>query len=82
MKFKLNDRVRYVSNKHGDNHCNPLWNGLSGKVVGTIDELYSNDDSNKDLVYGVQWGDKHHHNSYRRTDLQLHQILPEELFAL
>ena len=82
MKFKLGDKVRYVSNKHGDCLGNPLWNGLSGKVVGTIDELYGQNDDTDVLVYGVQWDKKHNHNAYKSVDLENHLILPKELFTL
>jgi hypothetical protein len=36
MKFKIGDKVKYVSGRHGDSEVNPLWGGEQGKIKGTI----------------------------------------------
>jgi hypothetical protein len=35
-KFKVGDRVKYVSDKYGDIDSNPKWGGICGNVIGTI----------------------------------------------
>ena len=62
MKFKVGDRVKYISFIFGDHSYNPLWGGRHGKVVGTI--------SNIDYEYLVDW-DNGHTNTYDDDDLEL-----------
>lgn len=40
FKFKVGDRVRYVSGRWGNSPLNPLWN--TQKIAGTIKELLTN----------------------------------------
>lgn len=42
-KFKIGDRVKYVSGKWADSKSNPLWGGEYGKIIGTIEGVWGKD---------------------------------------
>ena len=62
MKFKNDDKVKYVSGKYGDTESNPLWNGCYGKIEGTIIE-------NSYGWFNVYW-DNGLRNGYEECDLE------------
>lgn len=65
MKFKIGDKVKYVSGEHGEEANNPVWNGKYGKVIGTI-----NGEITDYRMYPVKWSNGQH-NSYYEFDLEL-----------
>jgi hypothetical protein len=79
-KFKVGDRVIYVSGGFGDRTNNPLWGGSQGNIVGTVEELFEN-------WIRVRF-DNSCGNSYYECDLELHVkpikppkvTLPDSLF--
>ncbi len=79
MKFKLGDRVKYMSGEYGSSPSNPLFNGkwnCCGTVVFII--------STRRCPVRVDWDNKES-NVYEHHDLA-HWIdqhaLPEELFEI
>lgn len=62
-KFKVGDKVKYVSGAHGDSYNNPLWEGMYGNIVGKVVE--SNDTA---LPISVAWA-LGGHNVYKPEDL-------------
>jgi len=63
--LRLGDRVKYVSNNHGERPDNPLWGGKFGKVLGTVYKIWDG----SSLSIGVSW-DNDHHNGYNKMDLE------------
>lgn len=61
--FKIGDKVKYVSGRHGDSRANPLWNGQLGQVIGEIDEILDED------YILVKWN-TYRTNSYSSRDLE------------
>lgn len=49
-RFKLNDRVRLVSNYFGDDKTNPVWGGECGNTSGCIINF-----SSDELNIEVKW---------------------------
>lgn len=67
MKFKVGDRVIYVSGYHGSSSDNPLWNKFN--IVGTITCIA---DSSDGLPITVKW-DNDIINYYTEIDLELYK---------
>ena len=68
--FKAGDRVKLISEAHGDHLSNPLWGGKCGKVSGVV---YKPDYeilviSFEDTVF-VNWNNGQH-NCYSIRDLE------------
>jgi hypothetical protein len=77
--IQVGTRVIYVSGNHHEGSNNPLWGGMYGHVVGTVDKL-----KRSGMPLTVTWDDGGH-NSYNYRDLALAPIpefLPEELFDI
>lgn len=66
MRFKVGDRVKYISGKHGDYNVNPLWGGKYGKIEGVV--IKTADYST--LPIRVSW-DNGGKNTYYERDLEL-----------
>ena len=64
-RFKIGNRVKYISRSWGDEYANPLWGGRYGRVKGTVDYV-----SLSSSPISVAW-DNETHNSYDNTDLEL-----------
>lgn len=60
MKFKIGDKVKYISGNYGDYEDNPLWGGKFGKVIGKICRISGS--------ISVNWQNSTH-NSYGAEDL-------------
>lgn len=63
-KFKVGDKVKYISNNHGDEKRNPLWGKSQGKIVGKITVIQVNG------WYKVEW-ENGENNTYEDNDLEL-----------
>ena len=63
--LKVGSRVKLITRRHGDERVNPVWDGRSGNIVGTILELHDF----VGLPIRVEW-DNGKHNSYSISDLQ------------
>ena len=81
MKFKVGDRVKYVSGRWGVSSINPLWDSIE-RVKGTVIQVYKigQTDGNGPWVQ-VDW-DNGTRNSYRNTDLELLDDFTNELDGL
>ena len=64
MTFKVGDRVKYTSGRHGNRQLNPVWGESEGYVVGTINN------HNPDGWWNVAW-DNGHENTYQEIDIEL-----------
>lgn len=64
-KFKIGDRVKYISGQWMEGNDNPLWGGMCGYIVGTITELKLEDNALR-----VQW-DNGSSNNYYESDLDI-----------
>ena len=80
MRFKIGDRVKYVSRSYGDGPSNPLWGGIYGEILGTIVNIVNTRGS---LPLKVNW-DNGNHNGYDEKDLVLYEVikLEDELFEI
>jgi len=67
-EFRVGDRVKYTSGKHGDEDSNPVWGKSQGEIKGTVDQ--SNYNEGGDIWVEVQW-DNGRHNVYHPEDLVL-----------
>jgi len=70
--FKVGDKVKYVSGRHGDARSNPLWNGQLGQVVGEITDIREED------YILVKW-DVNITNSYSSRDLEKVNIIKNDI---
>ncbi len=87
-KFKINDRVKYISNEYGDdddNNNNPLWNRKHGYVFGTITHVYPFPRApHIPYKYTIKW-DNGKITTYIESDLKkclLKPDFPDELFMV
>jgi len=66
-KFKIDDYVKYTSNRYGDSVYNPLWGGKYGKIVGRVYEI-----RNYNSWVRVNWiTENRKHNGYNADSLEL-----------
>lgn len=89
-KFRVGNKVKYISGVYHDGNSNPLWGGRHGKIEGTITDIenteWHGNGFNGELMdsHYVKW-DSGSSNHYLRKDLELiipKVELPEELFEL
>ena len=71
MKFKVGDKVKYVSDNYTDTQYNPLWGGLSGYIVGTIYDIRKTNYGKTKFWTDVKW-DNGKINSYDAVDLEFY----------
>jgi len=64
MKFKVRDKVKYVSKRFGDSSDNPLWGGKHGKIIGVVREI----EKGEEMSMHINWGNGER-NSYYEDDL-------------
>ena len=67
MRFKIGDKVKYISGIQGDNDFNPLWGGKFGRVKGVITN--ANNGSSYCSV-SVKWSNGNK-NVYYESDLEI-----------
>ncbi len=72
--LKKGDKVRLITDDHGDYGSNPVWNGKEGQVSG----LVTNVDLDSDFCYQVRW-DNGYCNSYKVGDLAIHGETPKTM---
>ena len=65
--FEAGDKVKLITNIHGDHSSNPVWRGNYGEVPGTIRVV---DTTNSTFNLSVLW-DNGERNSYNCEDLEL-----------
>ena len=65
-KFKIDDYVKYTSNRYGDSVYNPLWGGKYGKIVGKVLKILCGGVGVK-----VEWNNKKT-NYYFENDIEFH----------
>ena len=65
-KFKIDDYVKYTSNRYCDSVYNPLWGGKYGKIVGRVYEI-----RNYNSWVRVNWGNGTK-NNYIDGDLEFY----------
>jgi len=64
-KLKVGDKVKLISNKHGNSKNNPVWGSTYGNISGIITSI-----STSSLPFKVKWeNDKA--NVYKEDDLEL-----------
>jgi len=75
MKFKVGDRVKLITKRHGVGYSNPYWPKYG--IEGVITETW------QDITFYVKW-DNTGKNSYSSNDLELVDVKPlidvDELF--
>mgnify|MGYP000244483723 CR=1 FL=1 len=73
MKYKVGDKVKYVSGNHGDSFVNPLWDRWYGKIIMTILDGPDDTDWYESLPYETSFevGGEEVRNSYSADDLEL-----------
>lgn len=63
QKFKIGDKVKYVSKRHGDSLANPVWNGCAGQVAGEIINGNGTD-------WTIDWDNGQRNSCYKNSDLE------------
>lgn len=64
-KFKIEDKVKYVSNHYPNSAMNPKWGGNEGNTEGTIIKEGAPND------WSVAWANGEQNCGYKDTDLEL-----------
>ena len=64
-KFKIGDKVKYISNHYTDSQSNPKWGGNEGEVAGTITEEEAPNS------WCIKWDNGEKNSGYKNTDLEL-----------
>lgn len=69
-KFKLKDKVKLITRRHGETDANPVWGGKEGHIKGTVTQEHNKNKDGGEMDVKVLWenGKK---NNYEENDLEM-----------